>query len=349
MPLMNRSIAALLLSLPCLAGDGWIDTHVHVKPPAGSRPGGEGPFAAAVQALIDKMDANGVEISLVMPPPRGSDEQRALPEEQIAATLASHKGRLLFVGGGTSLNCTIHETDPSEVTKEIRAAFEREAEKLVKSGTKAFGEMCALHFALGPEHPFEQVPPDHPLFLLLADLAAKHDLPIDLHIEMVPADMETPAFLLKASQLNPKRLEANVERFEKLLAHNRKARIVWQHVGWDNSGKQTPELVRGLLERNPNLFAAIHGVSEPKLTKLGRPGETLLNDEKGTPQSGWKKLIEEFPDRFLVGSDQFFGSDGYAERMPVNYDPTWAVLKQLPAELAKKVGRENAARVYGLK
>ena len=341
-------VAAVLLCSPCIAGDGWIDTHVHVKPPMGARAAGENPFAAAAQALIDKMDANGVETSLVMPPPRGSEDQRALPEEQMAAIVARHKGRLFFVGGGTSLNCTIHEADPSKVTKEVRATFEREAERLVKAGTKAFGEMCALHFALGPEHPFEETPPDHPLFLALADLAAKHDIPIDLHIEVVPEDMETPDFLQRASDKNPKRLEANVERFEKLLAHNRKARIVWQHVGWDNSGKQTPELVRGLLERNPNLFAAIHGVSEPKLTKLGRPGETLLNDEGGTLQPGWKKVIAEFPDRFLIGSDQFFGPDGYAERMPNNYDPTWAVLKQLSAGLAKKVGRENAARVYGL-
>ncbi|MEK7866146.1 MAG: amidohydrolase family protein [Planctomycetota bacterium] len=349
MTLRRGLIAAVLLSVSCLAGDGWIDTHVHIKPPTEGRKPGENPFTASAQALIDMMDANGVETSLVMPPPRGSEEQRALPEEQIAAVLSKHKGRLLFVGGGTSLNCAIHETDPSKVTKEVRAAFERDAEGLVKAGTRAFGEMCALHFALGPEHPFEQVPPDHPLFLLLADLAAKHDIPIDLHIEIVPEDMDTPDFLLRASDKNPKRLEANLERFEKLLSHNRKARVVWQHVGWDNTGRQTPELVRGLLERNPNLFAAIHGVGEAKLTKLGRPGETLLNDEKGALQPGWKKLIEEFPDRFLIGSDQFFGSDGYAERMPVNYDPTWEVLKQLPADLAKKVGRGNAARVYGLK
>ncbi len=349
MPTKNGFVVALLLSLPCLAGDGWIDTHVHVKPQMGGRPGTENPLAAAAQALVDKMDANGVEVSLVMPPPRGSEEQKALPEEQFAAALGRHKGRLLFVGGGSSLNCAIHETDASKVSDETRAQFERDAVKLVRAGTRAFGEMCVLHFALGPEHPFESVPPDHPLYLLLADLAAKHDIPIDLHIEAVPEDMATPDFLLRASEKNPKRLEANVERFEKLLAHNRKARIVWQHVGWDNTGRQTPELVRGLLERNPNLFAAIHGVNEPKLTKLGRPGETLLNDDAGRLQPEWKKLVAEFPDRFLLGSDQFFGPDGYAERMPVNYDPTWEVLKQLPAELAKKVGRENASRVYGLK
>ncbi len=347
--LKRFTTVVLCLSTLALAGDGWIDTHVHIRPPAGPRKAGENPLAAAAEALVAKMDANGVEVSLVMPPPRGSTQQRAVDEEMLAKLVSRHEGRLVFVAGGASLNCTIQETDPSKVTEEVRAQFERQAESLTKAGARAFGEMCALHFALGPEHPFEEVVPDHPLFLLLADVAARHDIPIDLHIEAVPEDMDTPDFLLRASELNPKRLEPNVERFEKLLAHNRKARVVWQHVGWDNTGRQTPELVRGLLNRHPNLFASIHGVGEAKLTKLGRPGETLLNDDGGTLQAEWKKLIEEFPDRFLVGSDQFFGPEGYAERMPVNYDPTWTVLRQLPAELAKKVGRENARRVYGLK
>ena len=32
------------------------------------------------------------------------------------------------------------------------------------------------------------LPPDHPLYLLLADIAAQHGVPIDLHMEAVPAD-----------------------------------------------------------------------------------------------------------------------------------------------------------------
>jgi len=64
----------------------------------------------------------------------------------------------------------------------------------------------------------ESVPADHPLLLLLVDIAARHDVPIDLHFDPVLEKMARPDW---APSTNPAVLPANFPAFERLLAHNR--------------------------------------------------------------------------------------------------------------------------------
>ena len=40
----------------------------------------------------------------------------------------------------------------------------------------------------------------------------------------------------------------------RLLAHNPKAKILWSHMGWDNTGHRTAALTARLLEKHPNLY-----------------------------------------------------------------------------------------------
>ena len=47
---------------------------------------------------------------------------------------------------------------------------------------------------------------------------------------------------------NPPRLHANIAAFERLLAHNPRAKIIWDHAGWDNTGYRTADLCRRLLK-----------------------------------------------------------------------------------------------------
>src|ERR1043165_1569267 len=83
----------------------------------------------------------------------------------------------------------------------------------------------------------------------------------------VPEDMPVPATV--KSPPNPPTLHANIAAFERLLAHNPKAKIIWAHLGADGTGKRTPELCRKLLKAHPNLFMEIktdprsHGLNYP--------------------------------------------------------------------------------------
>ena len=85
--------------------------------------------------------------------------------------------------------------------------------RIAAQGVAGFGEMTAEHFA--GYTPYQYAPADHPLYLMLADIAAAHNIPIDLHMEAVPQDMALPSGL--KSPPNAPRLHANIAAFEKLL------------------------------------------------------------------------------------------------------------------------------------
>jgi len=64
-----------------------------------------------------------------------------------------------------------------------------------------------------------------------------------------------------------------------------------------------------------------------------------------TPDSKEK----DFSGRLLVGSDEFIGIPGKTREQPQSFEETWAFVRQLPADVLKKVGSENAAKLYNLK
>jgi hypothetical protein len=92
-----------------------------------------------------------------------------------------------------------------------------------------------------PRHGYNFVPADHPLLLLLADIAAEHDVPIDLHMDTLIKSIATPAAFSRNQ--NPKTLPETLAAFRRLLEHNPKAKIVWAHGGSDHLGDMTAELV----------------------------------------------------------------------------------------------------------
>jgi hypothetical protein len=53
-------------------------------------------------------------------------------------------------------------------------------------------------------------------------------------------------------------------------------------------------------------------------------------------------MLRAFPDRFVIGSDQFFGEN------PERLERAREFIDALPPDLAQRVGRENALRLYRL-
>jgi predicted TIM-barrel fold metal-dependent hydrolase len=206
--------------------------------------------------------------------------------------LSSARGqaRLAFTAGGESLNPLLHATPADQVSTERLRRFTGEAERIAAAGAAAFGEIALEHFSSGrAQHPYESSPPDHPLLLALADLAARYGMPIEIHMEAVPQDMAFPAVRLKSA--NPDRLNANILRFERLLAHNPSARFVWAHAGWDLAGMRTPALMQALLSRHANLSMNI------KADVSGAPATAPLSANGGL-QPAWLAVLRAFPERF---------------------------------------------------
>ncbi len=324
-----------------------IDTHIHLDGFYFSNGSWQTDFEAAAMTALETMNKTGVQKMLFLPPPF-TPEKASSPVWYDYSTLKSvvdiNPDRFGFIGGGGSLSPLILTAiDAGEITASIRTDFRMKAEEIVAAGALGFGEIAAEHLSFFEDHPYVSFPPDHPLLILLADIAAENNLPIDLHMEAVEYDIPLPVGF--ANPPNPDSLKENISAFERLLSYNREAAIVWVHIGWDNTGHMTVELLRRLLEAHTNLYMSLKLLDRPGVQfAVNRPVHN-----NGTIRSEWLQLFSDFPDRFVVGSDEFFGIPGPTPDRPPSTAATWNLIAQLPDSLVRKIGNENAERLYGVK
>jgi hypothetical protein len=338
-------LLATLMVAPAFAQPAWIDAHVHLHG------GGQQPdYAGAVQVALAAMDGSGARAAIVMPPPRVQGMSYH-DWDSFAAMLKRHPGRFAFMGGGGTLNVMLHDPANAEPSTEARSRFERIAREILAAGAVGFGEIAAHHLSIVPGHPYEWVAPDHPLLMFLADIAAHSGAVIDLHLDLVRKDAPPPP-RLRAT--NPPLLKENLPGFERLLAHNRAARIVWAHAGSHPLPSLTPEFARGLLARHPNLFMSIRLPLKSPPEGV-QPGPQVMVEPSGMIRPAWMAVLQEFSDRFVIGSDQFMaspratGSGAGLQFSQFNEGArarTVRFLEQLPPDLAHRVGFENARKIY---
>ena len=312
-------------SQPVPALTPFIEEHAHFdeKDPAGS-----------VRAAVAAMGRENAAMILFQISPDTFDHPGLYDSEVILSEVKKHPGKLAMTGGGGSLNAMImRSVATGDAGPEVQKKFQARAEELLKKGVIGFGEMTAEHF--DGFTPYQSAPPDHPLYLLLADLAAQHSVPIDIHMEAVPQDMPLPAGL--KSPPNAARLHSNITAFEKLLAHNPGAKIIWAHLGSDFTGFRTVDLDRRLLQAHPNLYMEIK--TDPDAHGLNYPLAA-----GGKLKADWLKLFTDFPDRFVIGSDQHYPEPKDADK---RWQETILLFNELPAEVRRKIGTENVAHLYG--
>jgi len=331
---------------PRSGGIEWIDVHAHL---VGGRADQGEDYRGAVAAAVAAMDEARIRKMVVMPPPQVRGMPGLHDSDRFVAALTHHPGHFAFLGGGGTLNVMLQEAGPERAIGDgLRRRFEEQALAILRQGAAGFGEITAHHLSHLPDHPYESVPADHPLLLLLADIAARHDVVIDFHFDLVASDMRSPEWL--ASPPNPPLLRANLAAFERLLAHNRKAKIVWAHAGSDMLGHWTTDLSRDLLARHPNLSMSLRMAP-------GRAPENHPLTPTLEMKPEWLRLLQDFADRFVLGGDQFIVSPSvrgggpavtFAQRAPRMRERTRAFLDALPPELARRIARENAMRLYRL-
>lgn len=313
----------------------FVDTQAQFDPKATN-------YRSVLDTMLAEMDRVGIARTLIVPPPMVRTDN--YDAEEIAKAIQGREARFGFLAGGGSLNVMIQDTSPAKVSERARAKFRARCEEILAAGALGFGEVTAEHLSLpgmGDQHPYESVPADHPLLLLLADIAAEKDVPIDIHFDVAPAPTPVPD-RLRGSGRNPAAIGENLAAFERLLAHNRRARITWAHLGSDPLGQRSPQLMRELLTRHPNLYAAF------RIIRTG-PVPGLPLNENGTLKPHWRKLIEDFPDRFTVHSDIFYLPTWPPARGPrESHELARKLLAQLPEDLARRLAYENARKIYRL-
>lgn len=339
---MKKWVSLLALAATVLAAraqtPALIDSHSHFQ----SGPGQD--FRAGLAAALSAMDRVGMARTVLMPPPL---PQKGTPRyydiEDLLFARQAQPGRVALMGG-SSLNVMIHETPADAVTEPVRAAFRQRAQAILAQGAVGFGEIAIHHVsipAMGAQHAYENVPPTHPLLLLLADIAAEHDVPIDLHFDLVPEDMPLPD-VLRPNPLNPAVLKANAASFKALLSHNTRTRFIWSHVGFEPLLNRHPQRVRQFLKEFPNLHMSFR-------LNNGAPHPAAAMDRDGQIKGPWVALVSEFPERFMLGSDAFYERGGVARGSSEQGLKNLRLLVEaLPPAVATAVASGNALRLFKL-
>ena len=150
-------------------------------------------------------------------------------------------------------------------------------------------------------------------------LAAENDLPVMLHSNITSKRERNPLYLAEV---------------EESLRNHPHTRFIWAHAGTSKEIHRhqvqmdflLPTLNR-MLEAYPNLYIDL---SWSVLTPY-------LLDEAGKPRPEWVKLVERFPERFMLGSDVVGRFSKLGKEMH-RFDP---FLDALPEAVARKVARDN--------
>ena len=329
------------------AGLEWIDVHVHLNVGRLQSPNA----TSALDAAIEAMDTNHIAKMVLMPQPmigivRKGRKLPPVPVERWIDAARRYPDRFEVMGGGGSLNAMIHEDSPDgHVSEALERRFAQRAEAILNMGAIGFGELALTHLSMVPGQEYMSVPADHPLLLMLSDIAAEHDVVIDIHFDPIAADIPLPGYV---NGENPPTLKRNLDAFERFLDHNRRTKISWAHVGSDRLSFWTASFTRDMLGRHPNLYMSLRMFASR--SGLNHP----LTDDGITED--WMATFRQFPDRFFIGGDQFFLSsalrrkDGpsvkFARLSQDTRDRVNRFLSYLPAEIARKFAFENAVRVY---
>jgi len=141
------------------------------------------------------------------------------------------------------------------------------------------GELLLRHDDLSRMTEGELVCANHPALDPVYDYAGAHDLPVFIHSNMATRGYSEPVYF---------------DEMIDVLKRHPDTRIVWCHAGYSRNLTITdlPGKIREGLAGNPNLFIDISWVVYDEVIA---PNNTL-NQE-------WVDLIEDFPDRFILGTD----------------------------------------------
>jgi hypothetical protein len=327
----------------------WIDVHAHPTTGRNEKPDVKGAIDDAVSAL----GSSKVSKMILMPQPMVTGERmgktlKPVPFESWIGEAAKYPGRIYVMGGGATLNVMIHEESPDgHPSNALKKRFADRAEAILKLGAIGFGEIALTHFSMIADQPYMNTSADHPLLLMLADIAAEDGVVIDVHFDPVGKDIPRPDYMTGD---NPDVLQRNIDAFERFLDHNPDAKICWAHVGSDRMNFWTPQFTRDMLEKHPNLYLSLRLHLTPSAQNFP------LSPNGIRPE--WIETFRRYPDRFVMGSDRFFisptlqKSGGPAAQFAKLNEGTLELserfLGYLPPELAEKFAFKNAEQLYGL-
>jgi len=321
-----------------------IDTHAHIAPDTD------------FESVIRSLDTAGVSHIAIMP--RGGSEEsdvidfhREFPDRVIPFYGGSDIQTIFMEGSrkrevpGMKYFEGYREDWWNERLAEYMSYLESE---LTSAPYRGIGELRIRHYGNGPQMPEKEhdydFPADSGFMFALADLAGRLDLPIAVHME-AECRGEFIRFLGKPAAKD------NFPMLERLLAHNRKTRIIWAHLG-----RARPEVLDAMFDRHPNLYSDISDVMPRGRRASGIPRDSLqvfaeyvlknsIVDEGGQLLPEWRPVFEKHADRIMMATDAM-SAKAYGPMYSALTGQIRDVLSVLPGEAAEKIAAANARRVF---
>ncbi len=277
-----------------------------------------------VSEFFASLDRWGVDIFINQLSPTTIWKGGTLDDKGIPKMSELYPRRVVSLYSGKALRLLHRVVLKGSYTARHERKFVRLIERAMQSGKyKGFGEIGLHHMQSVRRNPNMTIPADHPWMLRLADIAAKYDVPINIHMEAT---------------------DDNNAALERLLAHNRNTKIVWAHAGWSELGNATADVWERLMARHSNLYGSIK--HRPLDHKYGS-NKVALRDRDGRIEADWLRLFERFTDRFMIGNDLApgtFPKHNYLRHLK----HIQAFLRRLPPHLLGPIARDNAIRVFNL-
>lgn len=171
-----------------------------------------------------------------------------------------------------------------------------------------------------------RVPTDGPFFQELMKLAVQENLPLPMHMEWHPESVAQLANLLRAHPLGT---------------------VVLSHCGKITVADD----IRRFFEQHTNVYCDLgfRGAPLASQESLKDPNRLIYWPSglfrKADIKPDWLKLINDFPDRFMMAIDDVHSWEQYDEVVAAIRD---GVLAKLEPKIAEQVAYRNAIKVYRL-
>ena len=114
---------------------------------------------------------------------------------------------------------------------------------------------------------------------------------------------------------------SDADAIDRIFRTYPEAKVLWAHSGFDR-----PEKVREMLRKHKNLWSDLAFRNEHA------QGDSVAPD--------WRAAFDEFPERFMVGTDTFAPERLHFIGEHANTSRRW--LASLPKELAERIAFQNA-------
>ncbi|MGH9365592.1 MAG: amidohydrolase family protein [Thermoanaerobaculia bacterium] len=245
------------------------------------------------------------------------------PDDHWASLVQTASGRFIPLAGQDPIRALIlsqGEEAWSLRSPEITRYLERLEEHLRARQFLGIGELFVNNRnSRPPTAPESRYPADSPLMRRLFRFAVTYQVPLSIHMDAEPT---------------------SVEELERLLATDRKGTVIWAHCG---HAAGDASVVRRLLAQHPNLLCELSGRDDRSRPNPEVRRRIMITNEGRQLQSEWKALLEDYSDRFLVGTDS--ANPGQYQGI---VDFFRAVLAQLTPEAARRIAHGNALRLFRL-